>query len=166
MSSNSKYVYRYTKQAAGVHSYVPENNRNSIQTVFILYEHSSRTHISRRFTEEIVPLMLAKFFHESWQLVHLVTFLRHKTTTTTQTIQSLVQTLDATKRIRISVVSNGEVHEQQDIENFAGTLTEFLSQSGYSFELQVVRLAVPSSKTRGYKLVDIGAEEFTTRTVA
>ncbi|KAG4066509.1 hypothetical protein HA402_007145 [Bradysia odoriphaga] len=133
---------------------VPNINRNSIQTVFIIYEHPSTTHISQQFTEEVVPLMLSKFFHKSCQTVELVTILRHKTTTA-QTIQSLVQTLNATKRIRISVVANAHEHEQQNIEHFAETVIEFLSRFGYSFELQVVRLASPKPTTNGFKLVDI-----------
>ncbi|XP_037040028.1 reticulocyte binding protein 2 homolog b-like [Bradysia coprophila] len=123
-----------------------------IQTVFIIYEQQSKASISRRFTEEIVPMMLSKFFHESHQVVQLVTILRHRTATA-QTIQSLVQTLDATKRIRISVVANGDDVEQQEIENFAETVIDLLSQSGYSFELQVVRLA--SGNVNKCKLVDI-----------
>lgn len=148
-------MYLVQITARGVGKSVPNNDRSSIQTVFIIYEHRSGPYISRRFTEQIVPLMLSKFFHGN---VQLVTFLRYKTTAA-QTIQSLVQTLDATKRIRISVLTNDEAGQQQEVENFAEMVIEFLSQCGYSVELQVVKLAESTSTTNGSKLVDIDGSE-------
>lgn len=102
--------------------------------------------------------MLLRLFYESLQLVHLVTFVRHKTTVE-EMFQSLLQTLDAKKQIRIFLLANGDVNERLEIENLAETLIKFLSGTNYSFELQVVRLASTKRTTKRYKLVDIDPNE-------
>lgn len=126
--------------------------------VFIFDGYSSVANQNQHFKENIASLMLSKQFNESWPVAHLVTFLQYKENTEL-TLQSLVRTLDATKQIRISVLTNGDEIEWRESENFAERAVEFLNGSGYSVELQVVRFDLPAPKTRGYKLIDINGNE-------
>lgn len=158
-SNQLTQIFFVTQQVTTCAMEIDPDNSNSIQTVFILDEHhTTGAKNSRRFMEKIIPLMLSKLFYESSQLVHLVTFVRHKTTVE-EMFQSLLQTLDAKKQIRIFVLANGEVHERQEIENLAETLIKFLSGTNHSFELQVVRLTSTKRTTKRYKLVDIDPNE-------
>ncbi len=127
---------------------------HAIQTVYIVDDREPAARNGRRFTEKVIPLMLSKLFDENLQIVHLLTFVRHNTTVE-QMERSLQQTLDAKKRIRILVLTDGEVQEHQNVEDFCETLTEYLSELNYSFELEVVRMM----STKKFKLIDIDASE-------
>ncbi len=102
--------------------------------------------------------MMSKIFHENPQLLQLMTFVRHQTTVE-QTLRSLESTLDGEKRIRIFTLIDGEVHDRLDIENLSETLSKFLSESYYSFELKVLRIASTNTRTKKYKLIDIDASQ-------
>lgn len=100
--------------------------------------------------------MLTKMLYGDSQLVHLVTFVRHKTTVADM-VHSLLQTLDTSKEIQIFVLT--KVNEQQEIDDFAETLIEHMSATNVSYEIQVVRIATSKSPSRKYSLVDIDAGE-------
>lgn len=141
-----------------------DSNSKPIQTIFILDENVSVTKKTCRFTEKIIPLVFSKISYEQSQLVHLLTVLRDKSSVL-QMLQSILQTLDASKRIRILVLTHCGIQE-----HFPEELIEFLSESNYLFELQVVRLAsecrqsLVRSKdaTTKYQLFDIDAKKSNT----
>lgn len=117
-----------------------DNDSNSIQTVIIIDESASVAKGTRRFTEKIIPLVLSKLPSKKSQLVHLLTF-RSEKSSVFKKLQSILQKLDANKRIRIVVLTNAEVQDRQEVENFAETIMEFLSGSNSSADCHVVTLA-------------------------
>lgn len=139
------------------------NDSNSIQTVIIFDESASVAKGTQRFTEKIIPLALSKLSHKKSQLVHSLTFGSDKTSVI-EKLQSLVQTLDANKEIRILFLTNAEV---QEVETFAETIMKFLSRTHSSADLHVVRLASEceqswlriSNTTTKYNLFDVDANE-------
>ncbi|XP_037043095.1 trichohyalin-like isoform X16 [Bradysia coprophila] len=144
----------------------PDDELGSSQTVFILDEHLCGARGNRRLTKQIVPLMLSRLFYESSDLVQLVTFVRYKTTFE-QLRQSLLQTLDAKRQIRIFVLTNERYQERKDINVFAEMLIRFLSVTNYSFELQVVRLTSTRSTTERYEVVDVSeSNDFIAKQIA
>lgn len=137
------------------------SNQNPIQTVFILHENvfgSPKKHC--RFAEKIVPIVFSKISHGNSQLVHLLTVTADKTPVV-QMLQSILQTLDANKPIRIVVLTDMNSPERQQFDNFADILIKFLSGSNFTFEFQVIRVASESQElggtnsTKKYQLVDI-----------
>lgn len=99
--------------------------------------------------------MLSNIFQET---LHLVTLLRHATTAA-ETLQTLVKTLDVTKTIQIVIITNEEALKRQESENFTEKVMEFLNGSGYSYDVQVMKLALPIAATKRYKLVEVDATD-------
>ncbi len=113
---------------------------NPIQTVFILDENVCATKKTWRFTEKIIPLVFSKISYEKSQLTHLLTVVGDKSPVM-QMLQSILQTLDVGKRVRILVLRNGNGPDRDEMENFTESLIKFISGTNFTFEFQVVRLA-------------------------
>lgn len=118
-------------------------DNDSAHTVIIIDESASQAKGKQRFTEKIMPLVLSKLSHEKSQLIHSLTLGTDKTSVV-EKLQSMLGTLDANKPIRILVLTDGEVQNHQEIENFAAIIMKFLSASNLSIEFQVVRLVSKS----------------------
>lgn len=144
------------------------NDSKSIQTVIILDESVSVAKVTWRFTKQIIPLMLSKLSYEKAQLVHLLTFGADETPVA-QKLQSLLQTLDANKRVEILLLTNEKVQDHKEIEIFAENLLKFPDGAHFSADdFKVVRLAsecrqstlqINNDPTAQYKLFDIDATE-------
>lgn len=94
--------------------------------------------------------------YDQSQLVHLLTVLQDRSPAI-QMLQSILQTLDATKRIKILLLTNG--YDDRNSENFADKLVDFLSGTNYLFELQVVQLGTEDKEINeaptNYQIFDI-----------
>ncbi|XP_037045864.1 uncharacterized protein LOC119081243 isoform X2 [Bradysia coprophila] len=142
------------------------SNPNPIQTVFVLHENVFVAKKHCRFAEKIIPLVFSKISNGNSQLVHLLTVETDKTPAV-QMLQSILQTLDANKPIRILVLTDMNSREQHKFDNFAETLIKFLNGSNFSFELQVLRIASEcqekslraSNALRKYQLIDIDSKK-------
>lgn len=137
-----------------------------MQTVFILHENVFVPKKHCRFAEKIVPLVFAKISNGNSQLVHLLTVASDKTPVV-QMLQSILQTLDANKPIRITVLTDMTSREQQQFDNFAEALIKFLSGSNFTFELQAVRIGSECEEkllgganvSRKYRVIDIDSKK-------
>lgn len=134
---------------------------NSVETVFILEESVSLS--TERFTEKLIPLVLSKCSSGPSPRIHLLTLASDKMQIV-QKLQSLLQTLDAGKRIQVLVLTHEDV--QNRIDNFAEGLIKFLSGSNFQFDLQVVKLASEcrqtfriNTTTTTYKVFDVNVSE-------
>lgn len=124
--------------------------------IFILDEHLSEATENEHLLEKIIPQKLKKMFRKSSQLVHPVTFVRHKSTAS-QMLQSLFETMDVTKEIRISILTNREEHE---IKNLVETVNNFVLQRGCClFQVETVKITQPAPPTKRYRVIHIDANE-------
>lgn len=131
----------------------------SFQTVFILDEYLAGARENSRFTEKIVPLMMSRIFNESSELVHFVTFVRYQTDFK-QLCSSLQGALDASKQLRILVLTNEQMQGRQDTDNLAEMLIKFLNMLHYSYEFHVARLvSTTTTTTEQHKVVDVGVNQ-------
>lgn len=103
--------------------------------------------------------MMSRIFNESSELVHFVTFVRYQTDFK-QLCGSLQGALDASKQLRILVLTNEQMQGSQDTDNLAEMLIKFLNMLHYSYELHVARLvSTTTTTTEQHKVVAVGVNE-------
>lgn len=133
-----------------------------INTVIILDQSISMRDATKRFTNEIIPLILSKLSYSTSQPVHLLTFAKDtqhfsvtpnemklldiktyygtKMAPTVQKVHYLFQSFQEKLPIRVLTISDGEVQDREDTENAATDLMEFIDSSNFSINSQAVRL--------------------------
>ncbi|KAJ6641381.1 Flagellar attachment zone protein 1 [Pseudolycoriella hygida] len=160
----------------------PKNSteRNAIETVVIHDESMSETWKTSRINKKIIPMVLSKLNHNRSQLVHSLSFgkntlsinknirkmLKLETSTSEDIIvrkfNTLLQTLDARKKVRILVLIDGTIQNHRKAEHLAQTFTEILGEFHFSANLQIVRLAsnfCRSINATNCKVIEIDAKE-------
>lgn len=88
--------------------------------------------------EKIMPLVFSKLSHQKSHLVHSLTFGADEAYVV-EKLQSLSETLDANKQIRVLVLTDREVQNCQEIESLAATIMKFLSGSNFPAHVQILR---------------------------
>lgn len=146
-----------------------EEHSNSIPTFILLDSSNSMGDATRRFVNEIIPLVVTKLSYGTLYPVHLITFGKETThhklsaegfkslfrlytgdatrmTPAIQRLHKLFQSLIPSKPIRILSITDGKIGDHDEAEMEVKRLMRFLNSSYFSINSQTVRLFTSESQ--------------------
>lgn len=188
--TNSEYIGRIHIEPVNISSV-----SSAVQTIIILDTSNSMLDQAARLTNKILPLFLKKLSYEEKNMIHLVTFgskarlsgvtvarMRDfkiltsgatKLAPAIEVCETLFDSLDDSKPVRLLAISDGEVSDSKETEDAAAKLLEFITKRSFDVNSQAVRLFTstdqPDTKslcsvlqlnnTTKAQLVDVSATE-------